>query len=60
MHGKERNTYRVLIRKPERNYRLAVLVVDGRIIPKCILKKYVARGCIRYIWLRTGTTGGFI
>jgi hypothetical protein len=34
--------------------------VDGRIILKLILEKQVRKAWTGYIWLRTGTSGGFL
>jgi hypothetical protein len=38
-------------------YHLDVIVMDGKIILKWILKKYDGRAWTGLIWLRTGTSG---
>jgi len=51
MKGYQRNSYRVLLLKPERGH-LKRLGIDGRIILKWILNKYSGRAWIKYIWLQ--------
>jgi hypothetical protein len=56
--GDGRGAYRVLLGDLRGIDHLEVLAVDGRIILKCIFKKWYseARSCL--IWLRIETGGG--
>jgi hypothetical protein len=51
--GEKRNAYKVLIRKPERRYRVEYLGIDRRVMLKCIIKKQDMR-----VRLRIGTVAG--
>jgi hypothetical protein len=41
-------------------YHFGNLVVDGRILLKLMLKKYVVRMETGFIWLRIGSNGGIL
>ena len=51
MHREETDTYRVFVEKPERKRLLGRPSVDGSIILKLILKKYVDTLWIGLIWV---------
>jgi hypothetical protein len=57
-----RNTYRILMRKPEGKIPLRRLVpyIHGRIILNYILKKQDRRAWIGLIWLWLGISGGLL
>jgi hypothetical protein len=48
-----RNAYKILVQQED-------LSVDGRIILKWILNKYGVRVWAGFIWLRIGSSGGFM
>jgi hypothetical protein len=52
-----RNTYRILVRKPEGKKHLEDLRTDGRIILKLILKRQGGRVWIGFTWLKIGISG---
>jgi hypothetical protein len=58
--GKMNNAHKILIEKCEGKRPPKALGVDDRIILECILEK--RGGMLRngFIWLRIGTSGGFL
>jgi hypothetical protein len=59
--GDRRGVYRVLIGKPEgKRDHLENPGVDGRIILRCIVKRYGGEAWSRLTWLRIGTGGGHL
>jgi len=57
-HGKMRNAYTILVRKPEGKRPFEDLGVDGRVILKLILGKQGGKLWTGFIWHRIGTSGG--
>ena len=57
MYGERRVSWMVLVGKPKERIHLEFLGVDGRIILKCVSKKYAGRARTGFIYLRTGTVG---
>jgi hypothetical protein len=57
MHREETNTYRVFVEKFERKRLLGRISVDGSIILKLILKKYVDTLRSGLIWIAMVTSG---
>ena len=57
MYGVEKYTYRVLVGKREEMNHLEDVVVDGRIILKCILRVQDGMICIGLICLCRGANG---
>jgi len=56
--GENRGVYRVLVRKPEGKKPLArCRPIDGRIILRCIFRKWSVRAWTGSIWLRIGIRG---
>jgi hypothetical protein len=55
--GDRRGAYRALVGKPE-TYQREHLGIGGRIILKCIFKKWDVETWTRLLWLRTGTDDG--
>jgi hypothetical protein len=55
-HVEMRNTYRILVEKPQRQKPFERLVVDGGMILKSILGKQNFRVWSGFIWFRTGTS----
>jgi hypothetical protein len=58
--GQMRNAYKILVGKPEGKYHAEDLRVDRRIILEWILGEKYGKLWIEFIWLRTGTGGGFL
>jgi len=58
--GKRRGVYRVLMGKPEERDHLGDPGVDGRIILKCIFKKWFVGMWTGSGWLRIGKVGGHL
>jgi len=57
--GNRKDADRVLVVRPEENNNLKVRGVDGRIILKCVFKKYNEVVWTGLIWLRIRTAGAF-
>jgi len=55
--GARKSVYRILVVKTEGKRPLGI---SGRIILRCILKKWDLRSWTGSIWLRTGTGGGHV
>jgi hypothetical protein len=55
-----RNEYTSLVAKPESKSFLVDLSVDGRIILKCIVKKYGVKMWTGFIWIRIKSSGGLL
>jgi hypothetical protein len=53
--GKSRGVYRVLVGKPDERDHLEDPGIDGRIILRCIFKKWIVRTWTGSMWLRIGT-----
>jgi hypothetical protein len=47
-----KNSHKILVENPKETDHLGNIVIGGRIILKCILKKWIG-----LIWLRIGYTG---
>jgi hypothetical protein len=58
--GEIRGTYRVVVGKPEERSHLKGPSVDERIILKRIFEKCDGVEWTASIWLRIGTSGGFL
>jgi hypothetical protein len=58
--GKTRNAPRVLAGKPEERKQLERFSVDGRIILKCIFRKWDEEAWTGFVCLRIGTGGGLL
>jgi hypothetical protein len=58
--GERRSAYRVLVGKLEGDSPLGRSDVDGRIILRCIFRKWAVRESTGSIWLRIGTGGGHL
>jgi hypothetical protein len=54
-----RGSWRFFVGRPERDH-LEDLGVDGRIVIKCIFKKYYGEAWTGLIWFRLGTGGGLL
>jgi hypothetical protein len=55
--GEMRSEYKILVRMPKGRDHLEDLDVDGRIVLKCILEKWVWMVWTGSVWLRTGSSG---
>jgi len=58
--GERRGVYRVLVVKPEEKSHLGEPGVDGRIILRCIFRKWDVGVWTGSSWLRIGTVGGHL
>ena len=58
--GERRVVYRVLVGKPVERDNLGDPGVDGRIILKCIFRKWDVGVWTGWSWLRIGTGGGHL
>jgi len=56
-YGARRGVYRILVRKPKGKRPLGI---NGRIILRCILRKWDLRAWTGSIWLRIRTGGGHV
>jgi hypothetical protein len=56
--GQVRNSYKILVGKPEVKDHLKVLGIDGKITLKWILGKRDGKVWTGCIWLRIGSSGG--
>jgi hypothetical protein len=54
------NVYHILVANMKGKAHLEDMDVDGKTILKLIFKKHGATLWIGFIWLRTGTNGGFL
>jgi hypothetical protein len=55
-----RNTYKILVGKPEGKRRFENLGVGGKLILEWILGKLEGKVCTGIIWLTIGTSDGFL
>ena len=58
--GEGRGVYRVLVGKPEEKRPLGRPSVDGKIILRCIFRKWEGVVGTGWSWLRIGTGGGHL
>jgi hypothetical protein len=56
--GKSRGVYKIMMGNLRERDHLEDPGIDGRIILRCILKKWDGRALPGVIWLRIGTGGG--
>jgi hypothetical protein len=55
--GKRRGIYSVLVGRPERTNHLEDPGIDGRIILRCVFRKWDVGAWTGFNWLRMGTSG---
>jgi hypothetical protein len=58
--GEVRNAYKIVVKKVKGRDDLEDLGIDGKIILERILGKYGGKDWTGFIWLRIGTSGGFL
>jgi hypothetical protein len=58
MYGEGESLYRVLVEKPEGKRHLGDPGVDGRIILRCLFRKWDVEAWTGSSWLKIGTGGG--
>ena len=58
--GENRGVYMVLVGKPEERVHFEDPGVDGRIILRCIFRKWDVGAWTGLIWLMIGTSGGHL
>jgi hypothetical protein len=55
-----RNAYKILVEKPKKKKHLEDIGIDGGTILKCLLQKLGIRIQTGFIWLRIGSSVGFV
>jgi hypothetical protein len=60
MIGENEKHTKIWLEYTKKTHSLGGLIIDCRIILKCILNKQYLRGWTEFIWLRAGSRGGLL